>query len=99
VGILLSEKIRYYKGLHRVKVVTESVGYWIVEALEDFEDVVDGEKVAVKNGEQRIVPPNRVFKEKTLPPMVKEHVYELKMEKKLKHMIEEQERQESKKSP
>ena len=25
-----------YKGLFKVKVVTESEGYWIVEALEDF---------------------------------------------------------------
>jgi hypothetical protein len=88
-GVVLSEQIRYYKGLHKVKVLTESVGYWIVEALEDFEDIADGEKVHVKLGEQRIVPPNQVFKEKTLPPMVKEHAYELKMEKKLKRMLEE----------
>jgi hypothetical protein len=84
--------------LHKVKVLTESVGYWIVEALEDFDDVVDGEKVTVKKGEQRIVPPNHVLKERSLPPMVKEHAYELKMEKKLKHIVEEQEHQNSKKS-
>jgi hypothetical protein len=66
--------------------------------LEDFEDVVDGEKVTVKKGEQRIVPPNHVLKERSLPLMVKEHAYELKMEKKLKHMVEEQEHQNSKKS-
>ncbi len=84
----MSEQIRYYKGLHKVKVLTESVGYWIVEALEEFEDVVDRQKVTVKLGEQRIVPPNLVYKEKTLPPMVKEHAYELQMEKKLKKMVE-----------
>jgi hypothetical protein len=37
-------EVWYYKGLHKVKVVTESEGYWIVEALEEFEDDVDGEK-------------------------------------------------------
>ena len=47
----------YYKGLYKVKVVTEGEGYWIVEALEDFEDNVDGEKVTVKAGERRIVAP------------------------------------------
>ncbi len=52
----MSEEVRYYKGKHKVKVVTESAGYWMVEALEEFEDVVDGEKVTVKVGERRIVP-------------------------------------------
>lgn len=86
--MVLSEQIRYYKGLHKVKVLTESVGYWIVEALEEFEDVLDGEKVKVKLGEERIVPPNLLYKEKTLPPMVKEHAYELRMEKKLRRIVE-----------
>jgi len=76
-------EVRFYKGKHRVKVVTESVGYLTVEALEDFEDVVDDEKVVVKKGERRIVPIADVHKVKTLPPMVKEHAYELEMEKKL----------------
>jgi hypothetical protein len=98
-GVVLSEQIRYYKRVHKVKVLTESVGYWIVEALEDFEDVMDGEKVTVKKGEQRIVPPNQVFKKRSLPPMVKEHAYELKMEKKLKCMVEEQQHQNGKKTP
>jgi hypothetical protein len=97
--MILNEQIRYYRGLHKVKVLTESVGYWIVEALEDFEDVVDGEKIIVTKGEQRIVPPNQVFKERSLPPMVKEHAYELKMEKKLKRMVEEQQHQNGKKTP
>jgi predicted ATP-grasp superfamily ATP-dependent carboligase len=55
-------EVWYYKGVHRVKVLTESEGYWIVEALEEFEDDVDGEKVTVKVGEQRIVPSESVHK-------------------------------------
>ena len=85
-------EIRYYKGKFKVKVVTESEGYWIVEALEDFDDEVDGEKVTVKAGERRIVPVDTVHKRKSLPPMVKEHVYELEMEKKLKRMVAEEEK-------
>jgi hypothetical protein len=76
-------------------VVTQSVGYWIVEALEEFEDVVDGKNSTVKVGEQRIVSPSLVNREKTLPPMVKEHEYELRMEKKLKKLVEEQEERKS----
>jgi hypothetical protein len=72
-------------------VVTESEGYWIVEALEDFEDCSEGEAVTVKKGERRIVPPDMLFKQKKLPPMVKEHEYELKMEQKLKRMVAESE--------
>jgi hypothetical protein len=89
-------EIRYYKGKHKVKVVTESAGYWIVEAKEDFEDVVDGEKIVVKAGEKRIVSISSVHKQKSLPPMVKEHAYELDMEKKLKRMVAEEEKKESK---
>ena len=44
-------EIRYYKGKHKVKVLTESRGYWIVEALEPFEDSTYGRKVKVKAGE------------------------------------------------
>ncbi len=95
VGDFLSGEVRYYRGLYRVRVVTQSVGYWIVEALEEFEDVIDSEKSKVKVGEQRIVSPNLVYKEKTLPPMVKEHEYELRMEKKLKKLVEEQEERKS----
>ena len=93
--VFMSE-VRYYKGVHKVKVVTESVGYWTIEALEEFDDTVDGEKVRVKVGERRIVPYNSVHKEKTLPPMVKEHAYELKMEKKLKRIVDEDAAKESK---
>ena len=84
----MSGEIRYYKGKYKVKVLTESKGNWIVEALEPFEDKIRGEKVKVKAGERRIVSPNLLFKRKGLPPPVREHTYELKMEKKLKHIIE-----------
>jgi len=92
-------EIRFYKGKHKVKVVTESVGYLTVEALEDFEDVDDDEKVTVKVGERRIVPIAEVHKQKSLPPMVKEHAYELEMEKKLKRLVAEEETQQGKKKP
>jgi hypothetical protein len=72
--------------------VTESAGYWIVEALEQFEDITDGEEVTVKVGDQRIVPPSLVHKRKSLPPIVKEHEYELQMEKKVKRMVTDQEK-------
>jgi hypothetical protein len=85
-------EVWYYKGVHKVRVVTESEGYWIVEALEEFEDDVAGEKVKVKVGEQRIVPFETVYKRKYLPPPVKEHAYELKMEKKLKQLVAEEEK-------
>jgi len=89
---VMSDEVRFYKGKSMVKVLTKSRGYWIVEALEPFEDVVNGEKVHVKVGERRIVPPNLLFKRKGLPPPVKEHIYELKMEKKLKRFIAEKEK-------
>jgi hypothetical protein len=81
----------YYKGLYKVKVVTQSEGYWIVEALEDFKDCIEGEKVPVKAGERRIVPPADLVKKDTLPPMVAEHAYELQLEKKVKRMVKEYE--------
>jgi len=83
----------YYKGLYKVKAVTKSEGYWIVEALEAFDDFVDGEKVAVKAGERRIVIPTELYQESTLPPPVPEHVYERRLEKKVKRMVEEYENQ------
>jgi len=87
----MSDDVRFYKGKFRVKVLTRSRGYWIVEALEPFEDVVGGEKVKVEVGERRIVAPNLLFKRRGLSPPLKEHVYELKMEKRLKRLIEEEE--------
>ena len=83
---------QYYKGKYKVKIVTESVGYLTVEALQDFEDVVDGKKVIVKKGETRIVPTVEVCRQKGLAPMVNEHAYELQMEKKLKQMVAEEEK-------
>ena len=88
----MSEEVRFYKGKFMVKVLTKSRGYWIAEALEPFEDLVSGEKVRVKAGERRIVAPNLLFKRKSLPPPFKEHVYELKMEKKLKRLVAEEEK-------
>ncbi len=90
--IVLSEEIRYYRGQHKVRVVTQSEGHWTIEAIEEFKDIVDDQKVLVKVGEQRIVPPNLVFKRKSLPPIVKEHAYELQMEKKLKKLVTKEER-------
>ncbi len=89
----MSAEVRFYKGKHKVKVLSESRGNWVVEALEAFEDVVNGEKVKVKLGEKRIVRPNLLFEREGLPPPVKEHVYELKMEKKLKKIVEEKEKE------
>jgi len=86
----------YYKGLYKVKVLTESEGYWIVEAQEDFDDSIDGEKVTVKAGERRIVPPTDLHKKKVLPPMVPEHVYERQLEKKVKRIGEECEKEKGK---
>ena len=83
----------YYRGLYKVKVVTKSEGYWIVEALEDFDDFVDSEKVSVKTGERRIVMPIELHSRKVLPPPIPEHVYERQLEKKVKHMVEEYENQ------
>jgi hypothetical protein len=93
----MSGEIRYYQGLHKVRIVTESEGYWIVEALEEFEDTLDGEKVTVKVGEKRIVPPRTVHKHKNLPPPIKEHAYELQMEKKVAHLVAEEKKKQPKK--
>jgi hypothetical protein len=89
-------QVYYYKGLYKVKVVTESEGYWIVEAQEDFDDFLDGKKSIVKVGERRIVQPSEVNKKKVLPPPVPEHVFERHLEKKVKHMVEEYEKEKKK---
>ena len=86
----------YYKGLYKVKVVTESEGYLIVEAEEDFDDSVDGEKITVKVGERRIVPPVDLHKKKVLSPPIPEHVYERQLEKKVKRMVEEYDKEQEK---
>jgi hypothetical protein len=95
--LFLTEEIRYYRGLHKVRVVTESEGYWIVEALEEFEDTLDGENVTVKVGEKRIVPPRTVHKHKNLPPLIKEHAYELQMEKKVEQLVTDEKKKHQKK--
>lgn len=82
----------FYKGLHKVKVVTESEGYWIVDALEDFEDFVDDQRVVVKAGERRITPPDTLHKQKTLSPPMPEHVYERQLEKKVKRIVADHEK-------
>ena len=70
-----------------------------MEALEDFEDCLEKETTQVKVGEQRIVPPNLVFKEKTLLPMIKEHEYELEMEKKLQKLVAKESQKQEKQKP
>ena len=86
------DKIRFYKGLYEVKVVMESVGFYTIEALEVFEDVVDGKKIKVEIGEQRFVAPDTLYQERTYRSPIQEHAYELMMEKKLKELVANQER-------
>jgi hypothetical protein len=88
LGVCLVGQVVFYKGLHKVKVVTESEGYWIVEALEGFEDFLEGKKVTVDVGERRIAQPTELHKRKVLSPPVPEHLYERNLEKKVKQMIE-----------
>jgi Leu/Phe-tRNA-protein transferase len=88
----MADDVRFYKGKFKVRVLAESRGHWIVEALEPFEDDMQGEKVKVKKGERRIVAPNLLHTRQSLPPRVKEHTYELKMEKKLKRLVDDEER-------
>jgi hypothetical protein len=87
----MSKDVRYYKGKFKVAVLSMSEGNYVVEALEGFEDEVYGKLEKVKVGETRIVAPNLLFKRKGLMPMVKEHAYELNMEKKLKKLVTEEE--------
>ena len=91
----MSEDIRFYKGKHKVKVLSQSKGNWLVETLEPFEDSVCGKSVNVRTGERRMVAPNLLFKRKDLPSPIKEHAYELEMEKKLKRLIKQEEKKET----
>ncbi len=86
--VIVLTDFMFYKDLYKVKVVTESEGYWIVEAQEDFEDTVNGQKIIVRAGERRIVMPSELHKKKVLLPPIPEHVYERKLEKKVKQMVE-----------
>ena len=88
--------VRYYKGVHKVRILTKSEGYLIVEALEDFEDTVNNERIHVETGEKRIVPIENIYKQKTLPPMVREHAYELQMEKELERFVAKKEAKDAK---
>jgi len=88
----MDEEVRFYKGKYMVKILAESRGNWVVKALEPFEDIVNGERLCVKVGEKRIAAPNLLFKRRGLSPPIKEHTYELKMEKKLKHLVEDEEK-------
>jgi hypothetical protein len=81
----------FYRGLYKVKVLTKSEGYWIVEAQEAFEDYLNDTRVEVKVGEQRIVPPNELHRRKVLAPPIPEHMYERKLEKKVKRLVEKYE--------
>jgi len=66
-----------------------------VAALEDFEDSIGSDsKVKVKAGETRIVPSSILLKAKKVPAPIKEHSYELRMEKKVKQMVDEEEKHE-----
>lgn len=87
--------IYFYRGLYKVKLLTKSEGYWIVEAQEDFEDQQDGKRVPVKAGEQRIVQPTELHKKKVLASPVPEHSYERGLEKKVKRMVKEYEKETS----
>jgi hypothetical protein len=67
----------YYKGLYKVKVLTKSGGYWIIEALETLQDYVDYKKVTVKAGEKSIVLPSDLYKKKTLQPQIPKQEFRL----------------------
>ncbi len=86
--MFLSGKIFFYKGASKVKVITESEGYWLVEALEDFVDYVDGERVSINAGERRLVPPD-VLSNESVSPKVKRPDYERQSERKsIKSVVE-----------
>ncbi len=91
----MQPELRFYKGKFKVRVLSRSTGGVMVEALEPFEDEVYGDSVKVKKGETRIVAANLLFEKKGLPPPIKEHAYELNMEKKLKRIIEKEEEKEN----
>ncbi len=59
-------KLCYYKGVYKVKVLTKSEGYWIIEALEDLQDYINYKKVTIKAGEKSIVLPSDLTGKKPL---------------------------------
>ncbi len=92
LGFFMSGKVYFYKGINKVKVITESEGYWIVEAVEDFIDYVNGKQVSIKIGDRRIVPITSLSSKMVLIPPIDEHAYERKMETKLKRIIADEEK-------
>ncbi len=68
----------------------------MVEALEEFDDLVDNHITKVKIGEQRIVPDTLLYRHMHLASPVKEHAYELTMEKKVKRLVEREEKKNKK---
>lgn len=87
-------KLYFYKGVNKVKVVTQSEGLWMVEAQEDFVDYIDGERVSISSGERRLVPPDLLSSEMVLLPPVQEHMYERRMEKQVQKMVADEEEKE-----
>ena len=88
----MNDEIRFYKGKHKVKILTRTTDNWIIEALEPFEDTVNNQTIRVKTKERRIVRPNLLYKQRNLAPPIKEHTYELKMEKKLRQIVQQKEK-------
>lgn len=78
----MSENILYYRGEHKVKIVAQSEGYWIVEALEDFEESIGSQKTVIKAGEQRTLLPNLFFKRRNLQLTTKRHMKRLRQKEK-----------------
>jgi len=78
--LFLSGKVYFYKGNYKVKVVTESEGYWLVEALEDFVDYVDDERIIINAGQRRLVPPDILDSQMSSSAMEKPE-FERKMSK------------------
>jgi hypothetical protein len=83
----------FYRGLYKVKLLTKSEGYWLVEAQEDFDDQQNGRRIQVKVGEQKIVESTELHKKKVLAPPVPEHSYERGLERKLKRIVKEYEKE------
>jgi hypothetical protein len=91
----MSQNVYFYKGLYKVKVVTQSQDYWVVEAQEDFQDTVNCQKVTVKTGQTRIVEPKELHKRKPCLRQFQNTLYERKLEKKVKKMVEDYEKKQA----
>ncbi len=64
-----------------------------MEAKEEFQDSdEEGKITSVKVGQQRIVPQDELFLERKMLPPLPEHEYELQMERRVKRMVENQEK-------